>query len=201
METATRLARTADLDRAAEVLGDAFADYAWTRWTVDASDHVRRLAGLQRLALEHVALPFGGVSVSTVNGVVQSVAAWSDSARVSAAPVDASVISAVAELEGNRHEASKAADRSVDPLRPRTRHLYLGTVGTSRAMQGRGLGTLALAPLFRSSGETGLDVWLETSNESNVAFYERLGFDVNGHVAIDGGGPEVWLMRRRPTAR
>jgi hypothetical protein len=35
METATRLARTADLDRAAEVLGDAFAI---------ASDHERRRA-------------------------------------------------------------------------------------------------------------------------------------------------------------
>lgn len=199
METSTRLARTTDLDRAAGVLADAFADSPWTRWTVDASDHERRIMALQRIALEHFALAFGGVSVTAVNGVVHSVAAWSDSAMVSAAPVDSDVASAVAELEGDRHDASKAADRLVDPLRPRTRHLHLGTVGTSRAMQGRGLGTLTLAPLFRSSAETGLDVWLETSTESNVAFYARLGFEVADQVTIEGGGPEVWLMRRPPT--
>ena len=135
-----------------------------------------------------------------MNGVVHSVAAWSDSAMVSAATIDSGVASSVAELEGHRHDASKAADRVVDPLRPRTRHLYLGTVGTSRAMQGRGLGTMTLAPLFRSSDQAGLEVWLETSTESNVAFYRRLGFEVDGHVTIEGGGPDVWLMRRRPTA-
>ena len=198
METSTRLARLTDLDWAAAVLADAFADSPWTRWTVAASDHERRITGLQRIALEHYALPFGGVSVTEVAGVVHSVAAWSDSAVVSAAPIDTDVASAVAELEGDRHDASRAADRSIDPLRPKQRHLYLGTVGTSRAMQGRGLATMTLAPLLRSSDRAGLDVCLETSTESNVAFYGRLGFDVDGHVTIDDGGPEVWLMHRRP---
>ena len=104
----------------------------------------------------------------------------------------------VAELEGSRHEASKVADRQVEGLRPQKRHLYLGTVGTARAMQGCGLATRTLAPLIQASDDAALEVWLETSSESNVNFDRRLGFEVEGHLAIQGGGPDVWVMVRRP---
>ena len=200
MNTLTRRAKTTDLDRAAATLGDAFADYPWTRWTVDASEHQRRIVALQRIALEHFALPFGGASITTVAGEVQSVAAWSDSAALSATGIDHVVASQVAALEGSRHEASQAADREVDPLRPQHRHLYLGALGTARTLQGLGLATKTLAPLLRAGDQTGLDVWLETSSRSNVAYYQRLGFQVAFHVVIQGGGPEVWGMFRRPFA-
>ena len=201
VETVTRLADASDLDRAAEVLGDAFADYPWTRWTVDRSEHQRRIIALQRIALEHFALPFGAISVSTVAGEIRSVAAWSDSAAVSAGNVDVAIQTQVAELEGSRHDASKVADRQVERLRPQKRHLYLGTVGTTRTMQGCGLATKTLAPLIQASDDAALDVWLETSSESNVSFYRRLGFEVEGHLTIQGGGPDVWVMARRPVAR
>ncbi len=145
MEVVTREANANDLDRAAEVLGEAFADYPWTRWTVDAA-----------------------------------------------------VPAQVAELEGRRHAASKLADDQVEHLRPQKHHLYLGTVGTSRAMQGRGLATKTLAPLLQTSDRDAVEVWLETSSESNVDFYRRLGFGVERHLAIQGGGPAVWLMSRQP---
>lgn len=201
VEVNTRLADASDLDRAAEVLGDAFADYPWTRWTVDRSDHQRRIVALQRIALEHFALAFGAISVSEVAGEIQSVAAWSDSAAVSAGHVDVAVRAHVAELEGSRHEASKLAERQVERMRPAKRHSYLGTVGTTRTMQGRGLATRTLAPLIQASDIAGLEVWLETSSESNVSFYRRLGFDVEGHVEIRGGGPDVWVMARQPVSR
>ncbi len=201
VETVTRLADASDLDRAAEVLGDAFADYPWTRWTVDPSDHQRRIVALQRIALEHFALPFGAISVSSVDGEIQSVAAWSDSAAVSAGNVDVAIQTRVADLEGDRHDASKLADRQVETLRPEKRHLYLGAVGTTRTMQGCGLATSTLAPLIQASDDIAIEVWLETSSESNVSFYRRLGFEVEGHLDIQSGGPAVWVMARRPVTR
>lgn len=200
METATRIADTNDLDRAAEVLGDAFADYPWTRWTVDASEHQRRITALQRIALEHYALPFGAISVTTVAGEIQSVAAWSDSAAMSAGNLDVSIRAQIAVLEGNRHHASKLAERQVETLRPEQRHLHLGTVGTCRAMQGHLLATKTLAPLIQASDEAAIEVWLETSSEPNVSFYRRLGFEVESHLTIRGGGPAVWVMARQPVA-
>lgn len=198
VETATRLADASDLGRAAEVLGDAFADYPWTRWTVDASEHQRRVTALQRIALEHYALPFGAISVTTVAGEIQSVAAWNDSAAVSTPNVDVSIHAQIADLEGNRHDASNLANRQVEMLRPEQRHFYLGTVGTSRTHQRRGLATKTLAPLIQASDEEAIEVWLETSSESNVTFYRRLGFEVTSRLTLQGGGPAVRLMVRRP---
>ncbi len=198
MEIVTRPASVSDLDAAAEVLGDAFADYPWTRWTVDPIDHRARIVALQRLDLENFALPFGGVSVTTVGGQIQSVAAWLDTASVSAATVDPAVEARSIELEGSRYDASRAAERQVEGLRPSDRHLYLGTVGTATAAQGHGLATKTLAPLLRAGSDGALDVWLETSSQSNVDFYRRLGFAVAEHVIIDSGGPSVWVMVRQP---
>src|SRR6516225_4503597 len=50
MGAGVRRAVAADLDAAAAVLADAFADYPWTRWTVDSRRHIERVEGLQRLA-------------------------------------------------------------------------------------------------------------------------------------------------------
>jgi hypothetical protein len=36
---------------------------------------------------------------------------------------------------------------------------------------------------------------LESSNPRNVPLYERLGFEVTGHLQV-GGSPEVVTMRR-----
>jgi GNAT superfamily N-acetyltransferase len=201
VEIVTRRADSSDLDRAAEVLGDAFADYPWTRWVVDPSNHQRRIVGLQRIALEHFALEFGEISVGVVAGEIQSVAAWSDSAVSTAGTVDDAVQQQVEELEGSRHEVSKAADRQVERLRPNKHHLYLGAVGTTQAMQGRGLATKTLSPLLQAGDDRALEVWLETSLPSNVEFYGRLGFDVADHLVIEGGGPDVWVMSRQPARK
>lgn len=200
MTAVTRFADSNDLDRAAEVLGEAFADYPWTRWTVDPADHQRRIVALQRIALEHFALRFGGVSVSTVDGEIRSVVAWNDSEAASASDLDAAVVHQVAELEGSRHDASKLAEHQVEGFLPNERHLYLATVGTSPMMQGQGLATKTLAPLLQAADGSGLEVWLETSRASNAEFYERRGFEVTSTFAIGGGGPTVWVMSRKPGA-
>ena len=76
----TRRAGFDDLGRASEVLGEAFAGYPWTRWTVDSDDHQARITRLHLLALENLGMPFGEVWLSTVDGTIQSVAVWMDSA-------------------------------------------------------------------------------------------------------------------------
>ena len=121
-----RRATVDDLDRSAEVLGLAFADYAWTRWTVDPDDHVERITGLQRLALENLGLPFGQVWLATVDGIIESVAVWMDSAIPVPAATHRPVAEAAAALAGSRSAASLAADaqdRSVRDRRRWTRRL------------------------------------------------------------------------------
>ncbi|MDN6707399.1 hypothetical protein [Corynebacterium glyciniphilum] len=60
-----------DIPDAAETLSLAFSDYAWTNWTVAPDRHVDRLRDIQRVCLEHIALPHGLVYVEdTVVAVI-----------------------------------------------------------------------------------------------------------------------------------
>jgi GNAT superfamily N-acetyltransferase len=187
----------ADLDDMAIVLGEAFADYPATRWTVDERDHVARVTGLQRLALDRLGLPFGEAWVAEADGAIASVAVWMDS-RV---PIPGSVWLAMADeqraLEGDRAAASIAADQQLDGLRPTYPHLFLGAVGTHPASQGRGLARRILAVMLAVADAEQLAVYLETSTTGNIAFYTSMGFAVTDQVEVSGG-PTTWAMVRPP---
>lgn len=191
----------ADIDRASEVLGLAFDDYAWTTWVVDERDHIERITQLQQLFLLHFALPHGNACVTTIDGTVESVASWIDTG--STAPEPTTPMSYVAEqfaaLEGDRHQASQAADAEYHQWRPAARHLYLATMGTTPAHQRKGLGARTLRPGLELADLDQLSAYLETSSQSNVDFYSALGFEIVRHWRIaDGAGPDLWLMKRAP---
>lgn len=74
-----RRAEIEDLDQIQRVLADAFPDYPWTRWTVDARDHRNRIARLQRLVPDHVGLPYGQVWIASIASTIKGAAIWTDS--------------------------------------------------------------------------------------------------------------------------
>jgi len=87
----------------------------------------------------------------------------------------------------------------VEKLHPREPHYYLAVLGTHPDHQGRGLGSAVLAPTMAKADEDGVACYLESSKESNVAFYARHGFEVTGtHDIAEGKGPRLWLMWREP---
>ncbi len=201
MRIESRAMVAADIDRAAEVLGLAFGDYAWTRWVVDERDHIARITRLQQLFLLHFALPHGSACVTTIDGTVESVASWIDTGATAPEPTTSmsALAEQFAELEGNRHQASQAADAEYHLWRPAERHLYLATMGTSPSHQRMGVGARTLQPGLDLADRHQLSAYLETSSESNVDFYSALGFEIVRHWRIaDGVGPDLWLMRRAP---
>jgi hypothetical protein len=194
----TRRADSDDLRPASEVLGEAFADYPWTRWTVDPDDHQARITRLQFLALENLGMAFGEVWLSSLDSRVQSVAVWMDSAVRVPSSVHHAMDAAVAHLEGSRHDASLAAAREIESWRPIQRHFTLAVLGTAPARQREGLGGRTLVPGLAAADREGAGSFLETSSVSNLAFYSTFGFEVIGHRRLRGGGPDVWAMFRKP---
>ncbi len=194
----TRQARVGDLKRASEVLGEAFADYPWTRWTVDPDNHQARITRLQLLALENLGLTFGEVWLSGLEGVIQSVAVWMDSAVLVPSSISRALDPVVAQLEGSRHNASLAAQREVEEWRPKQRHFSLAVLGTAPARQSKGLGARTLVPGLTNADREGTGSFLETSSEPNLDFYSTFGFEVIEHKRLEGGGPDVWAMYRKP---
>jgi ribosomal protein S18 acetylase RimI-like enzyme len=75
-------------------------------------------------------------------------------------------------------------------------HWYLMIVGVDTELQGHGRGAaLVKEGLDRADGEA-LPCYLETSEERNLRFYERLGFKVVESARLGAGGPEAWAMLR-----
>jgi GNAT superfamily N-acetyltransferase len=82
------------------------------------------------------------------------------------------------------------------PLEP---HWYLAVLGTDPRHQGRGVGSALLAPILDRCDAEHVPAYLESSKRSNVPFYERHGFRVQGELAIRGG-PVIWRMQREARA-
>lgn len=195
--TIVRKARLDDLDHCATALGEAFADYPWTRWCVDHADHIQRITALQRLSLEVLGFRYGLVWVGEESSQIISVAVWSDSG----VEFDRSLFTTLADrsrpLHGDRLDAAIAAEQGSHP-RPATNHLFLETMGTVPSHWRQGAGTAVLAPGLEVADQRGIWCALETSTEENVEFYRRSRFEVVDHRTVADGGPDVWAMQRPP---
>ncbi len=80
---------------------------------------------------------------------------------------------------------------------PTEPHYYLEFIGTDPAHQGKGFGSTLMQPMIDRCDTEGLGAYLESSKESNVAFYGRFGFETT-KVITHKAGPQQWLMWRNP---
>ena len=81
-------------------------------------------------------------------------------------------------------------------------HYYLEFIGTDPAHQGKGMGSQLMRPMMDRCDTEGVGAYLESSKETNLAFYSRFGFEVTQvitHKGLHGKpGPQQWLMWRKP---
>ena len=75
-------------------------------------------------------------------------------------------------------------------------HWYLSAVGVDPARHGEGLGSALVRRGIERAERDGRPIYLETGTESNVRFYERLGFEVLEQSVATGLELPVWLMSR-----
>lgn len=76
-------------------------------------------------------------------------------------------------------------------------HWYLAVVATDPESQGHGLGGVVLSPILDQCDRDGVGAYLESSKETNIAYYARLGFRVTEEHRLPRG-PSVWAMWRDP---
>lgn len=75
-------------------------------------------------------------------------------------------------------------------------HLFI--LGVEPGQQRRGLGGELIAPVLARADAARQRCYLETSEEHNVPFYERHGFEVAGGRRAPEGVPPFWPMLREP---
>jgi ribosomal protein S18 acetylase RimI-like enzyme len=76
-------------------------------------------------------------------------------------------------------------------------HFYLAVLGTDPEAQGRGIGSAVLRGVLDQCDRDGVAAFLESSKESNIAYYSRHGFRVTEEVRLMRG-PSMWRMWREP---
>lgn len=76
---------------------------------------------------------------------------------------------------------------------------YLSILGVAPRFQNQGVGVGLTRPILERADRSGRPVYLETFTPRNIAFYQRLGFDVRGDVDEPITGSRYWVMVREPT--
>jgi ribosomal protein S18 acetylase RimI-like enzyme len=76
-------------------------------------------------------------------------------------------------------------------------HWYLAVLGTDPSAQGQGLGSAVMGPVLERCDTDGVGAYLESSKETNIAFYSRHGFQVTEEIHLLSG-PPMWKMWRDP---
>lgn len=75
-------------------------------------------------------------------------------------------------------------------------HWYLNELGVDPAFQGKGYGSSLMRSMLKKIDEQGLPVYLETSLEKNVRYYEEFGFNLIKEALIPETDVYQWFMLR-----
>lgn len=78
--------------------------------------------------------------------------------------------------------------------------LYIWFIGLKKTEQGKGTGSAMLQEVLDKSNKEQIPVYVETSNERNVNFYKKHGFEVYHLPPEDMFGFNLYFMRRLPNS-
>jgi GNAT superfamily N-acetyltransferase len=90
---------------------------------------------------------------------------------------------------------------AIEKAHPREPVWYLPLLVVDPSIQRSGVGRMLLAPTIELSDEQGIDTYLETQNEDNLAYYGRFGYGVVEVLNPVKKGPPLWTLRRASKGR
>ena len=80
-------------------------------------------------------------------------------------------------------------------------HWYTMVLGVAPEGQGRGLGRALMQPILTDAAANGLPCYLETTQPTNVSFYQHLGFQVVRELVEPTSKLKLWTFRLDPRPR
>ncbi|MDQ3168377.1 MAG: GNAT family N-acetyltransferase [Chloroflexota bacterium] len=187
-------------EAAGDLLAAAFFPAALAAFiTPDPTRRARRgplfYAALTRLVVRH--------GEATAYGApLQAVALWLPPDRQE--PTEAELaevgLTAVRALMDEGEAARSAAlNRHFDAAHERVMdrpHWYLPFLAVALEQQGRGAGSRLMRHTLDRADVAGVPCYLDSADERNLPFYERLGFRVVGTGMVPGSQVRTWSMRR-----
>lgn len=88
-------------------------------------------------------------------------------------------------------------EKYINQFHPKDQEfIYIWFIGLKKNEQGKGLGPAMLQEVIDRSNEEQIPIYLETSNERNLNFYKKHGFDVYHIAPEDVFGFKLYFLRR-----
>ncbi len=184
-----RIAGT-EVHRAVDTLTMAFAADPTMRWLWPESDvylrsFPRLVASFGGRAFEHSGAhadeAFGGVALWLPPGVT---------------PDGDAVVALFEEtIPPPRCDEALKLLEHMDEHTPAEAHWHLSFIGVDASRQGEGLGSHVMRNGVEMCDDHGTPGYLESSNPSNIAFYQRHGYEIVGEIQV-GSSPVVTPMWR-----
>ena len=194
----TQVMRATVLDnpRLAATLARAFDDDPVTLWLLPRSRRRMRMVALFDLLLRsQIGL---GETYSTPDGVGAAVWAPPDRWRFDVAFM-ADSLDEFRSIVGANFDRAVEVYATLEEAHPADQpHWYLATLGIHPDWQGAGIGAALMEPVLARADAESLPAYLESSKESNIAYYTRYGFELEGKLNLPSGGPSIWPMWREP---
>jgi ribosomal protein S18 acetylase RimI-like enzyme len=192
-----RKAQPADVERLGEVLARAFHEDPL--FCAVVPDEARRRRGLPVLFRELTRLLHLPIDSAWTTEDLAGAALWAPPGRWKVGLwTEAKMAPKVLGALGARVVAMLRVLAEVEARHPTDRpHHYLRVLGCDPGRQGRGVGSRLLQPMLDELDRTKTAAYLESSNERNLPFYRRHGFEPLEELRTRLG-PRVWLMWRNP---
>jgi ribosomal protein S18 acetylase RimI-like enzyme len=86
--------------------------------------------------------------------------------------------------------------RAIEKVHPQGPLWYLAVLAADPEFQRSGVGAALVEPILERCDTEGIDAYLETQKEDNLAYYRRFGFEVVDRLRPVSDGPPLWTMRR-----
>jgi ribosomal protein S18 acetylase RimI-like enzyme len=192
---AVHRAGRADLDAVCRALARSFHDDPVMEWMFP--DDERRTDFNERFFRARVRGLLAQDEVYTTDDH-SGAACWAQPGRWELGPLEGLAFALrVISLTRGRTPLLARGWQMVDAAHPKEPHWYLAILGTEPEAQGRGVGSALLRPVLDDCDRNEVPAYLESSKESNIAFYGRHGFRVTGEMTLPEG-PTIWAMWRDP---
>lgn len=200
--TITKL-EPSQVDKAIEILGHAFRQDPIYNYLVSNELDANALSWLLRVGLGY-SHSYNHTYITTSNtGELQGVASWippegsgSSVTRI----LQAGALILPFKLGISRFARTLSWSWAIEELHKRNMsskpHWYLSLLGVSPSSQGCGIGSLLIEPILKQASRDGLPIYLETSTELAVRFYQKHGFKVVWGGELLKGSPYLWAMEK-----
>lgn len=194
-------AEKSDIAVLKNTLAQAFINDPMTKWTVKNDAKIfERMELMFETMIKHFGLTQGHVHTTSERNGCSVWVSPQDNTKFSFTGF--SLIAAWLKIVGIERMPKILKTASIlSKYHPKEECYYLMALGVKPEDQGKGIASQIITPVLELCDKEGISAYLETSNITNIGFYQKHGFEIKDEINEPDKLPLTWTMLRQPKAK